>query len=80
MKRVLQWFQLEGDTPGERIRQNPLQLIALVIILWVVTVFTYFSFSQFMGEMWATIVIVLGAIAVAFHLRDLLVPPREEPE
>lgn len=80
MDRVLGWFRLTGDTPRERIRRNPLQLAALVVILWVGTVVTYFSFSLFMGETWATIVILLGAVAVGLHLRELLTGARTGPE
>lgn len=80
MNRVIRWFELEGETPGERIRQNPIKLLILVIGLWITTVIAYFSFSQFMGELWATIVILLGAVAVAFHLRDLLVSSQTDDE
>ncbi len=80
MRRILAWMQLEGETPRERIRQNPIQLVVMVVTLWIATVITYFSFSMFMGEFWATLVIILGAIAVGFHLRDLLVPPRTDAE
>lgn len=80
MERVVRWFQLEGDTPGERIRQNLLQLLALIIILWIVTVIAYYSFAQFMGETWATVVIFLGAIAVAFQLRGILIPPEVDSD
>lgn len=79
MHRVRAWLQLDGDSPGERIRQNPLQIITLAIALWVGTVVAYVTFSSFMGETWATFVILLGAVAVGLHLRDLLIPRSDEP-
>lgn len=77
MHRLLQWFRLEGSTPRERIRQNPKQLVALVVVLWVGTLTAYVTFSSFMGSRWATFVILLGAVAVGLHLRQLLIPPSD---
>lgn len=75
MQRFLAWLQLEGDSPSERLRNNPAQLVVLVIGLWIATVVIYYTFASFMGAFWATLVILLGAIAVGLHLRELLVPP-----
>lgn len=80
MERIRQWFELSGETPRDRIRENPVQLGALAVVLWIGAFVAYFSLELFMGEVWATLVILLGAIAVGFHLRDLLVPAVTEAE
>lgn len=80
MDQILDWFRLDGDTPRARITQNPLQLIALVAILWIASFAAYTTFTSFMGERWAAFVILLGAVAVGLHLRDLLIRPATSHE
>lgn len=79
MNRLLAWFQLEGETPGERIRQNPGKLAVFVLVVLVGSLVVYGTLSLFMGEVLVTIVMILGAVAVGLHLRRLLVPPQPAP-
>lgn len=70
---VPEWLRLKGDSPGERVRRNPLQLIALVVVVWMLAIGVYMSLEPLFGELVTALVMILGGVLVALHLRDLLV-------
>lgn len=73
MGRLREWFRLEGDSPGERIRKNPLQLLVLVFLAWFFAMGIYVSSVAWLGEFWTAILMLLLAVAVGLHVRRFMV-------
>lgn len=74
----LDWFRLEGDTPKERIKRNPLQLLVLVLIVWFFAIGIYVSMVGWLGEFWTAVLMILTALAAGLHIRRFMVSPPKQ--
>ncbi len=72
MDRVREWFALSGETPRQRIRENPLQLAVLVLLVLIGSLVTYNGLVWFMGGFLTTIVMIVLAVGVGLHLQRTL--------
>lgn len=72
MDRVREWFTLSGDTPRQRVRENPLQLAVLVLLVLIGSLVTYNALVWFMGRFLTTVVMIVLAVGVGLHLQRTL--------
>lgn len=67
------WLRIEGDTPGERVRNGLPQLAVVVVLAWIGALAVYEIVAATLGPLAATIAVVICAVAVAFDLRDRMI-------
>lgn len=67
-----EWFRLAGDTPGERIRRNPLQLLVLLGLTWFLAIGAYVSLVGFLGPVLTSLIILLAALMLGLRVRRFM--------
>lgn len=74
LARLKVWLRLDGETPEERIRNNPIQLFVIFGAIWITAYATYTSLRAYVDPLVAAIVLVLAGVVVGLFLRDFLLP------
>ncbi|MFW6153012.1 MAG: hypothetical protein ACOC42_01495 [Halobacteriota archaeon] len=68
----LRWFRLEGDTPAERIRRNPLQLAVLLGVTWSLAIGAYVSLVGFFGPLVTSALVLVAAFVLGRRVRRFM--------